>query len=162
MIFSFNNIDFPKLLLNLQPVIEQAIVNRFLIRLFLVVTLLCDFLGSEAGVRPKVLTLEKATDEGQIKQNDGYLRPLAEEPQSPVEIALRSVPSSHRIANSCPTRLLPTHSGTNKHHGRWATNEVFKPFKISVLQLCSSLDGLCTVAAPPRLYYVIALRRLLC
>jgi hypothetical protein len=137
-------------------------VNRFLIRLFLIVTLLCDFLGSEAGVRSKVLTHEKATDEEQIKQNDGYLKPLAEEPQSPVEIAFRSVPSSHRIATSRPTRLLPTHSGTNKYHGRWATDNIYKPFKIAIPQLCSSLDGLCIVAAPPRLYYVIALRRLLC
>ena len=139
-------------------------MNRFLIRLFLVATLLCDFLGSSLDTKAQGMAVkDEQKSEEQIKQHDGYLKYVAEEPQSPVEVAFRSVSSSHRVASSRPTRLLPTHGGKpSKHHGRWAGDEVFKPFNCPIRQRCYSVDRLCTVAAPSRLYYVIALRRLLC
>ncbi len=139
-------------------------MNRFLIRLFLVATLLCDFLGSIQDTKAQGMAArDEQKSEEQIKQHDGYLKHVAEEPQSPVEVAFRSASSSHRVASSRPTRLLPTHGGKpGKHHGRWAGNEVYKPFKCTIQQWCGCLDRQCTVAAPSRLYYVIALRRLLC
>ena len=139
-------------------------MNRFLIRLFLVVTLLCDFLGSNPDVRAQgTTTKDEQKSEEQIKQHDGYLKPVAEEPQSLVEVAFRSAPSSHRVASSRPTRLLPTHGGKpGKYQGRWAGDNIYKPFNCAIRQQCYSVDRLCTVAAPSRLYYVIALRRLLC
>ena len=165
-------------------------MSRILIRLFLVAALLCDFLGSGTGARAQGFVSKdeqkseerfheaesrgkacldyaearKRSDEiQQIKQHDGYLKAVAEEPQSPVEVVFRSAPSSSRVASNRPTRLLPTHGGKpGKHHGRWTTNEICKPFNCVLLQLCRGLYHLRTVAAPPRYYYVIALRRLLC
>lgn len=139
-------------------------MNRILIRLFLIVALLCDFLGSGLDVRAQgAASRDEQKSEEQIKQYDGYLKPVAEEPQSPIEVAFRSAPSSHRVASSRPTRLLPVHGGKpGKHHGRWPGDEVYKPFNSTIQQLWGSVDKLCTVVAPSRLYYVIALRRLLC
>lgn len=143
---------------------KQAIVSRILIRLFLVAALLCDFLGFADGVKPQGIAVkDEQKSEEQIKQDDGYLKAVAEEPQSPVEVVFRSAPSSSRVASNRPTRLLPTHGGKpGKHHGRWAADVVYKPFNCALLQPCRGLYRLSIVATPPRLYYVIALRRLLC
>lgn len=139
-------------------------MSRILIRLFLVAVLLCDFLGFTDGVKAQgIVSKDEQKSEEQIKQHDGYLKAVAEEPQSPVEVVFRSAPSSSRVASNRPTRLLPTHGGKpGKHHGRWTTNEICKPFNCVLLQLCRGIYHLRTVAAPPRYYYVIALRRLLC
>lgn len=135
-------------------------MNRFLIRLFFVAALLCDFLGFTDEVRARDVAPKS---EEQIRQSDGCLNPVAEEPQSPVEIVFRSAPSSPRVASNRPTRLLPTYGGKpNKHHGQWAADEVYKPFKAYSLQSCRSPERRHAVASPSRLYYVIALRRLLC
>lgn len=138
-------------------------MSNILIRLFLVAILLCDFLGSGTSVRAHGITLKDGQNsEEQITQNDGHLMPMAEEPQSPFEVVFRSAPSSNRIASSRPTRLLPTHGGKpGKHNGRWTEDEVHNPFNCLTQQLCRKLR-LSTIATPPRLYYVIALRRLLC
>ena len=139
-------------------------MNSFLIRLILIATLLCGFLDSAKGVKAKSLTEnERQKSEEQIKQNDGYLKPVAEEPQSPVEVAFRSAPSSHRIASNRPTRLLPTHGGKPTNHGgRWAKGESYNPLISPSLRSCRRLFCHRTTAASPRLRYVIALRRLLC
>lgn len=139
-------------------------MKRHLIRLFLLATLLCWFPGSRTEVMAQAFTAkDDQKDEEQIKQNDGYQKPVAEEPQSPVEVVFRSAPSTHRIVSNRPTRLLPTHGGKpSKHHGRWSAGEVYKPFKIATQQLCRDLCRRHTVATSPRLRYVIALRRLLC
>ena len=139
-------------------------MKRHLIRLFLLAALLCWFPGPRTEVMAQAFTAKvEQKSEEQIKQNDGYLKPVAEEPQSPVEIVFRSAPSAHRIAYNRPIRLLPTHGGKpSKYHGRWSAGEVYKPIKITTLQLCRDLCSRYTVAASPRLRYVIALRRLLC
>lgn len=139
-------------------------MNKFLIRLFLVATLFCGFLGSEAEAWAQGMTAQdEQKSEHQIKQYDGYLKSVAEEPQNPIEVVFRSAPSSHRVVSNRPTRLLSTHGGKlGKSHCRWAAGDVYKPFKIATLQLCRDLSRRYTVAASPRLLYVIALRRLLC
>ena len=139
-------------------------MNSFLIRLFLVAVLLCDFLGSAKSTKVQgVAIADEQKSEEQIRQSDGYLKPVAEEPQSPVEVAFRSTPSSHRVASHRSSRLLPTHGGKpTNHSGRWAKGHSYNP------QLCSFLLSSCwprwqrTTAASQRLRYVIALRRLLC
>ena len=139
-------------------------MNRFLIRLFLVALLLCDFLGSADGVMAKCL-VEKGRQENeeQIKQSEGYVKDVAEEPRCPVEVVFLSGSSSSRLATSRPPRLLPTYGGKpGKFHGRWAADGLSNPYKHLLLQKCWSHILLRTSVAPPRLYYVIALRRLLC
>ena len=133
------------------------------IRLFFIVAFLCNILGSGISVRAQGFLAAEQKSEKQIKQNDGYLKPVAEEPQSPVEVAFRSAPSSHRIASNRPTRLLPTHGGKPTNHGgRWAKGESFNPLISPSLRLCRRLFCHRTTAASPRLRYVIALRRFLC
>ena len=137
--------------------------HRFLIRIFFIVAFLFGILGSEISVRAQGFLATEQKSEEQIKQNDGYLKPVAEEPQSPVEVAFRSAPSSHRIASNRPTRLLPTHGGKPTNHGgRWAKGESFNPLISPSLRSCRRLFCHRTTAASPRLRYVIALRRLLC
>ncbi|MBQ6406065.1 MAG: hypothetical protein IJJ62_04355, partial [Prevotella sp.] len=110
---------------------------RKVIRLFFIVAFLCNILGSGMGVRAQGFVATEQKSEEQIKQNDGYLKPVAEEPQSPVEVAFRSAPSSHRIASNRPTRLLPTHGGKpNNHGGRWAKGESFNPLISISLRSC--------------------------
>ena len=169
---------------------RAADAMRKVIRLFFILAFLCNVSGSGMDVRAQALltteqqkseerfhvaesrgkacldyaeTRKRSDEIQQIKQNDGYLNPVAEEPQSPVEVAFRSAPSSHRIASSRPTRLLPTHGGKPTNHGgRWAKGESFNPLTSPSLRLCSQFCWHRTTAASPRLRYVIALRRLLC
>ena len=139
-------------------------MNRFLIRLFLVAVLLCDFLGSAKGAKGQgIAVADEQRSEEQIKQNDGYLKPVAEEPQGPVEVAFRSSSSSHRVASHRSIRLLPTHGGkpTNQP-GRWAKDNSYNPQTHALLLPCCSHCWQRTTAASQRLRYVIALRRLLC
>lgn len=134
-----------------------------LTRLFFILAFLSGIPGFGMGVRAQGFLATEQKSEEQIKQNDGYLKPVAEEPQSPVEVAFRSAPSSHRIASNRPTRLLPTHGGKPTNHGgRWAKGESFNPLISSSLRPCRRLFCHRTTAASPRLRYVIALRRLLC
>ena len=139
-------------------------MNRFLIRLFLVAVLLCDFLGSAKSARVQdIAVADEQRSEEQIKQNDGYLKAVAEEPQGPVEVAFRSSSSSHRVASHRSTRLLPTHGGkpTNQP-GRWAKDNSYNPQTHALLLSCCCHCWQCTTVASQRLRYVIALRRLLC
>lgn len=148
----------------MRAITELAIVNRFLLRLLLVAMMLCDFLGSSDGVMAKCLT-EKGSqeNESQVKQSDGYVKDVAEEPRCPVDVVFRSASSSSRLASSRPPRLLPTHGGkSGKSQGRWAADRLSNPYKHLLLQKCWSHILLRTSVASPRLYYVIALRRLLC
>lgn len=140
-----------------------CIMKVIVMRLFVVATLLCGFLGSRTGVKADGFVGNEQKSEEQIRQFDGWLRQMAEEPQSPVEAALRTAPSSTRLASSRPTRLLPTHGGrTGQHHGRGGSDGC------GSLQTSPKGGYAKSSCAPgwafssPRLYYVIALRRLLC
>ena len=139
-------------------------MNRFLIRLFLVATMLCDFLGSADGVMARCLAEKgRQENEEQIKQSNGYVKDVAEEPRYPVDVVFRSASSSSRLASTRPPRLLPTHGGKpGKYFGRWATDGLSNLYKHLLLQKCWSHIQLRTSVSSPRLYYVIALRRLLC
>lgn len=138
-------------------------MNRFLMRFILVATLLCGFLGSRTGVKAPGMVSNGQKSEEQIRQNDGWLRQVAEEPQSPVESVLRTAPSTNRVVSSRPTRLLPTHGGRpSQHHGRWTADGLLNTYKHLPCGQCYGLVNLHRVSSSPRLYYVIALRRLLC
>lgn len=149
--------------MHLQSNNTVGFVNRFLIRLFFVAMLLCGFFGSRTGVKEQSIVGNVQKSEEQIKQSDGWLRQVAEEPQSPVESTLRTAPSSHRVASSRPTRLLPTHGGRlGHHHARWSSDGLFNLYKYQFCSQCYSFVCLHKISPSPCLYYVIALRRLLC
>lgn len=138
-------------------------MNKFVMRLFLVAALLCGSLGSAVGARSQAPCAAGATtSEEQVAQPSGWLKPVAEEPQGLGGTTVRSVPSSQRIASSRLTRLLPTHGGKPTNHGgRWTREESSNLLITPSLLSCRHCSpGMRT--ASPRLYYVIALRRLLC
>lgn len=133
-------------------------------RLFLVAALLCGFLGSHSVARADRFSVGGGRERGeQVRQNDGWLRQVAEEPQNLGGTAFRNVPSSQRVVSSRPTRLLPTHGGKPTNHGgRGSRGESLNPLAFPYLLAACGQSPRRTAAASPRLYYVIALRRLLC
>lgn len=139
-------------------------VNKFLIHLLFVATILCGFLGIGTDAKTQDSFAKCSWEhEVQIRQSEGWLRHVAEEPQVFAVTVLRTAPSSHRVVSSRPTRLLPHHGGKPTNHGgRWAKDKSFNlrfyPFLLSCRRHCWHR----MTATSPRLYYVIALRRLLC
>ena len=78
-------------------------------------------------------------------------------------IATVSKSEGHRISSSRPTKLIPTHGGKpGKTPGRLSSGESFLHSKFCPLLLRNIDNELRVGVAPPRYYYVIALRRLLC
>ena len=69
----------------------------------------------------------------------------------------------HRVVCSRSVKLIPTHGGkSGSSLGGWSSDDSYKLSKFNV-QLPNRLNsGQRVMGASPRLYYVIALRRLLC
>lgn len=142
---------------------NTGIVNRFLMRLFLVSTLLCGFLGFSTEVKAWGMAGCDQKSEEEVKENDGWLKQMAEEPPSSVEASLRTLPTSIRVVSSRSIRLRPTYGGrTGQHHGRWAEDGCgpFQTSPVGGFSKSSYAPG--RASSSPRLYYVIALSRLLC
>ena len=137
---------------------------NYLTRLFLLTALLCAFPDIAQGVWKQGYTARGEWDkEEQIKQCDGWLKQVAEEPQSAAEPSLRTAPSSQRVVSPRHNRLLPSHGGnSHSHTGRWAKGNSFNPLSSLSLLPCRCLCRHRMTATSPRLRYVIALRRLLC
>ena len=136
-------------------------MKRYLIRLSLVGSLLCSILlGSSTKGQGGMEGCQH--DQQQLKQHDGWVHHVAEEPER-APVSLLRPTSSHRVASSRSVRWLPTHGGKpSKYSGRWAKDQLSNLTNGSVKLLCICRSGLCTVVSSPRRYYVIALRRLLC
>ena len=136
------------------------ILNKYLL---VVAALLCGFLGSITGIRADGVATGGQKSETQIVQSGGWQRQMAEEPQSPVEASLRTFPSSYRVASSRPARLLSTHGGRpGPHHGRGTTGGCSSLPTSPRGGFAQSTHASGRAFSSPRLYYVIALRRLLC
>ena len=152
-----NNLVFPLLYINFARKKEK------MLRFLLFIALMCNILGSAKTTKADGYILGKPDNEEQIQRYDGFTNHMAEEPQAPIGAALRSMPSSHRVASSRPTRLLPTHGGKPANHaGRWAKAGWSNPLNSLSLLSCGAVGSSRAMAASQRLYYVIALRRLLC
>ncbi len=142
---------------------EKINIMNWLYRLFLVATMSCGFLGSRMEAWGKDLSNGDQEHEEQIGQNDGGLRPVAEEPQTSSGTLVLSVPSTNRVVSSRSIRLIPTHGGkSNKPAGRWTKGNfnnapLFPTLLSSRYHCCRRMAG-----TSPRLRYVIALRHLLC
>ena len=152
---------FPSFIRTFAVVKKSACVKRYLVRLILVAALLCgSFLDFTVKVQGAVASSQQ--DEKQFKRHDGWIRHVAEEPET-VPVSLLRPTTSHRVASSRPTRLLPTHGGKPTNHGgRWTKGESFNPLIFPFLRSCRQFCWHRMTAASPRLRYVIALRRLLC
>lgn len=142
--------------------ITRHISNRFF-RLWLAVLLLCclpviDF-GAQAqtGVRGESLKKECVT------KHDGLQRCMMRERQMSLAGTVISAKTGQRIGSSRTFRVHPSNGGKpGRSFGHWSDGYSFQHSKFFALLrhriYCDSRVG----AASPRLYYVIALRRLLC
>lgn len=132
-------------------------------RILLIVTLMFNILGFGKQIKANIFVYDRPSNDEQLQCYDGFFHHMAEEPQAPIGVVLRSMPSSHRVGSSRPTRLLPTQGGKPTHHsGRWALNEWYNLSNGLILLSYKSFNSSRAMAASQRLYYVIALRRLLC
>lgn len=69
----------------------------------------------------------------------------------------------HRVACSRSVKLIPTHEGKpGSSLGIWSSGNSYQHSKFNVQLLNRQNSGQRVTGASPRLYYVIALRRLLC
>ncbi len=101
--------------------------------------------------------------ETQVRQSDGRSNRVAEQPVSAVEAFLRSAQRSRRVVSARPTRLLPTCGGKNSGHASaWGRCPMSDPLLQYASRSCLLLGRNGASAASQRLYYVIALRCLLC
>ena len=138
-------------------------MNSFLMRLLLVASLSCGFLGSKVGVESQAILNDGTDGKEQVRQFDGWLKQVAEEPQIPVTTAIQTSTSPNRVVSSRSSRLLPTQGGRpGHHHGRWTANGYGLLSTSPRGEFAKSSHAPGWTSASPRLYYVIALRRLLC
>ena len=139
------------------------ISKRFLLRLWLIAALLCGGADSFGWVRAQKHAVDKHQKDEQITQNDGQVKNVMEEPEAPYSSPLMKSQNQHRVGSSRPARVLPTHGGKpsrsldqcNNHYSYNSLNYIH----LALTEL--SVHGAEGVASP-RLYYVIALRRILC
>ena len=131
-----------------------------LLRLWLLVLLFCA-VPNPVCVKAQDNTIHKQQHEEHISQQDRRLWKFAEEPQPPINSIFVQSEPSQRIGSSRPTRILPTHGSKP---GRYIGNVHHSSHHLKYTSLQRSYNGftLGIVAASPRYYYVIALRRILC
>lgn len=138
-------------------------MNKLLRHLIVIIALLCGLLGSGIRVKVQEVATNQVVGEVRSMRPDRQDRLWGEEPQSPLSDSMRKPPSSHRIVSTRTSRLLPTQGGKSGHSSdRWANGHSSNLLNHLPSLLCQSPLWLGIVAPSPRLYYVIALRRLLC
>ena len=138
-------------------------MRSVVLHLWLVVLMLCNFLGSNIEVKAQTTMHDRTDHKEQVCRHSDLLHNMAEEPRRPIGSSLTSSLPSHRVASHRTVRLLPTHgSKPSNKSGRWATVSLSNLQKYVPICLCRLLDASGMGFASPRLYYVIALRRILC
>lgn len=137
-------------------------MKKNLLRICFIASLVCGFLlGSAVEIQGAVA--ERSHEKQQIKQYDGWIHQLAEEPETAPVSALRPSSPSHRVASHRSVRQLPTYGGKpGQHIGRWGKGQLSNLTKCIVQLSCIGHNQACMAVSSPRGYYVIALRRLLC
>ena len=137
-------------------------MKKYLLRISFIASLVCGFLLGST-VKAQGAVAERQHDKQQIKQYDGWIHQLAEEPETAPVSALRPLSPSHRVASHRSVRLLPTHGGKPSHNsGRWGKGQLSNLPKCFVQLSCIGHHQPSMAVSSPRGYYVIALRRLLC
>lgn len=94
---------------------------------------------------------------------EGSSQGLMEERQQPLGEAVLRSNLPQRLGMSRPPRVHPSQGGNSARHlSLNLSNYSFNQIKNASLLLCNDLSCLDIEAMSPRLYYVIALRRILC
>ena len=141
----------------------MILMKRYLLRIGLVVTLLCGLSDSLEWVSNQEGVTNKHQQEEQITQDDGYIKNLLAERQRPFNSTLVKSQNQQRVGSSRPSRIIPNYGGkSGKNFAHWANQQLDNTLNIiyQPLQLIKTCSG--HGIASPRLYYVIALRRILC
>ena len=141
----------------------MILMKRYLLRIGLVVTLLFGLSDSLGWVSNQEGATNKHQQEEQITQDDGYIKGLVAERQKPIDSPLVKSQNQQHVGSSRPSRIIPTYGGkTGKNLAHWASQHLDNTLNIIYLPL--QLTKICSGhgIASPRLYYVIALRRILC
>ena len=137
---------------------------RYLLRLWLIAALMCGGANSFGWVGAQERTSDsKKQKEEQVSAYDGLVKGAMEEPEGQYSSPqLRSQPQQ-RVGSSRSLRVMPTHGGKpGRNLGGWNNHYSYNPQNFIHLALSElSAQGAEGVASP-RLYYVIALRRILC
>lgn len=136
--------------------------NLFLVRLLIVVSLFCQFALLGADCKAKAVVLDDfQKKELQINGCDGCARSMAEEPQDIFSLSARAF--SSRLGSCRLSRTLPIHSGASGSlFGHGHSIESF--FHLIFVRYHFGWEhySVRLSAASRKLYYVIALRRILC
>ena len=141
----------------------MILMKRYLLRIGLVVTLLCGLSDSLEWVSNQEGVGKKHQQEEKITQDNGYVKGLVAESQKPIDSPLVKSQNQQRVGSSRPSRIIPTYGGkSGKNLAHWANQHFDNTLNIIYLPL--QLKNICSGhgIASPRLYYVIALRRILC
>ena len=141
-----------------------AVVNRFILRLWLTITFLCVLPETIPGLRgDSSIGHVKPAKEESICQNCGLNHHMELQGQLPPAGVVVSAKNSHRIGSSRSVRLMPSHGGKpGRSLGHWTSDYSSYFSNLSSLLLHNASSRPQMWAASPRYYYVIALRRILC
>ena len=126
-----------------------------LFRLWLMMLLLCGLPATNYSVL--------AQAEESFSQSDGLHRHMMLEQKKMLAGFVITAKNGERIGSSRPVRLIPTHGGKpGRMLARLTSSGAVYLSNLHALLLCLSAGNKRAWAASPRLYYVIALRRILC
>ena len=138
--------------------------NRFLLRLWLIAALMCGGANSFGWVGAKECASDcKKQKDEQVSTYDGLVKGAMEESEGQYSSPqLRSQPQQ-RVGSSRSSRVMPTHGGKpGRNIGGWNNHYSYNPLNYIHLALSEIKVRSAEGVASPRLYYVIALRRILC
>ena len=138
-------------------------MNKYLLRLWLIAALLCGGADSFGWVRTQKYAVDKHQKDEQITTNDGLVKGVMEEPEGQYSSPLLRSQPQQRVGSSRSSRVIPTHGGKpGRNIGTWNNHYSYSPFNYIHLALSEFETRGAEGVASPRLYYVIALRRILC
>ena len=127
----------------------------------LIVFLWCQ-IAFFSEIKANVTFIADSQREEQVGCHEERARCMAEEPQSVLGFSLRTV-SLSRICGSRTSRLQPSHAGNSgSNDGRCSCSYSFNHLKNLCQHLCLEHYKFLQSAASRRLYYVVALRHILC
>ena len=134
-----------------------------LFRLWLMMLLLCGLPATNYSVLAQADVTSKAAQEESFSQSDGLHRYMMLEQQKMPAGFVITAKNGERIGSSRPVRPIPTHGGKpGRMLARLTSSGSVYLSNLHALLLCLSAGNKRAWAASPRLYYVIALRRILC
>ena len=137
-------------------------ISNRLLRFFSVLLLMCCLSVADLGIQAQACGLDESVKKKCLAEHDELQQHILQERQMPPAGALITTKTGHRLGSSRPVRLYSSNGGKpGRILGRWTSDHSYQLSKY--FALLHRMDcGLRVVAASPRFYYVIALRRILC